>query len=96
MARQYEVVYVMNPALGEEGLTSTSAKVRSLIEANSAESVVETWGLRRLAYSIEKVREGFYELIRFTTDNAEFPKELERVLKITDGVLRYLVIRIGE
>jgi small subunit ribosomal protein S6 len=86
----------MNPALGEEGLTSTSAKVRSLIEANSTEFVVETWGLRRLAYAIEKVREGFYELVRFTTDNAEFPKELERVLKITDGVLRYLVIRIGE
>ncbi|MBP7402027.1 MAG: 30S ribosomal protein S6 [Clostridia bacterium] len=86
----------MNPALGEEGLGSTSEKVRALIEANASESTVETWGLRRLAYAIEKTNEGFYELVRFTTDDAEFPKELERVLKITDGILRFLVIRIGE
>ena len=96
MARQYEVVYIMNPALGEEGLASTSAKVRSLIDANATDAHVETWGLRRLAYEIDKVREGFYELVRFTTDDAGFPKELERVFKITDGVLRYLVIRIEE
>ncbi len=96
MARQYEVVYVINPALGDEGLASTTEKIRSLIEANATEMSVETWGARRLAYEIEKTRDGFYELVRFSTEDAEFPKELERVFKITEGVLRYLVVRIGE
>lgn len=86
----------MNPALGEEGLASTSAKIRSLIDANVTVADVEPWGLRRLAYQIEKIREGYYELVRFTTDDAAFPKELERVLKLTDGILRYLVVRIDE
>ena len=52
LARQYEVVYIMNPALGEEGLASTSAKIRSLIDANVITADVEPWGLRRLAYQI--------------------------------------------
>lgn len=86
----------MNSALGDEGLASTAEKVRALIEANATETAVETWGARRLAYEIEKTRDGYYELIRFTTEDVEFPKELERVLKITDGVLRYLVVRTGE
>ena len=86
----------MNPALGEEGFATTSEKIHSLIESNGTIGDVETWGLRRLAYEIEKIREGYYVLVRFTTEDAEFTKELERVFKLTDGILRFLVLRTDE
>jgi small subunit ribosomal protein S6 len=53
---------------------------------------MDVWGRRRLAYEIDDQKEGYYVLVNFSSE-AEFPKELERVLKITDGVMRYMVVR---
>ena len=53
---------------------------------------VDEWGKRKLAYEIAKVNEGFYTLINFEA-NTELPKELDRVFRITDGVIRHIVVK---
>lgn len=95
MARNYEAVYIMNPAIGEEAITATSEKIQALVEASATIIKMDVWGRRRLAYEISDQKEGYYVLINFSAE-AEFPKELERVLKITDGVMRYMVIRTDD
>ncbi|MHB1453216.1 MAG: 30S ribosomal protein S6 [Saccharofermentanales bacterium] len=92
MSRKYEVVFVLNPKLGEEGIVSTYNKIKNLIETSATLEGVDEWGRKRLAYEIDDQREGIYYLVRFTAE-AEFPAELERVLKLTEGVMRFLVTR---
>lgn len=88
----YESILVVSCKLGEEGIQSVVEKFKSLIEANATLESVEEWGVRKLAYLIEKQSEGYYVLFNFTSD-ADFPTELERIYNITDGVLRSNVIR---
>ena len=95
MSRKYETIYIINPVLGEEGVNAVVEKIKSLVETSASLEKVDVWGRRRLAYEIEKQKEGFYVLMQFTAE-AEFPRELERILKITDGVMRYLVIRLDD
>ena len=95
MARKYELIYIMNPAIGDEAIQATTEKIQALVESSSTVDKIDVWGRRRLAYEINDQKEGFYVLIDFSAE-AEFPKELERVLKITEGVLRYLVVRADD
>lgn len=95
MARKYEAMVILNPALGEDAVNATVEKVKGLVEASSTLEQFDVWGKKRLSYEIDDQKEGYYVLINFSAE-AEFPKELERVLKITEGVLRYLVIRTDE
>jgi small subunit ribosomal protein S6 len=95
LARKYEATYILNPAIGEEAIKSTTEKIQALTEASATLEKVDVWGRRRLAYEINDQKEGFYVLMIFSAE-AEFPKELERVLKITDGVLRFMVIRADD
>ena len=74
----YETVVIFNTKLGEEG-----------IAANVTD--VDEWGKRKLAYAIEDETEGYYMLVEFTSA-PEFPAELDRIYKITDGVLRSMII----
>ena len=95
MSRKYEMIYLINTVLGEEGVNAVVEKIKNLVETSATLEKVDVWGRRRLAYEIEKQKEGFYVLMQFTAE-AEFPHELERVLKITDGVMRFLVIRLDD
>jgi small subunit ribosomal protein S6 len=95
MARKYEAVFILNPAIGEDAITATTEKIKGLIESEATIDQYDVWGRRRLAYEIEDQKEGYYVLVNFSSE-AEFPKELERVLKITDGVMRYMVIRADD
>jgi len=87
----YEVVYIMDPAVGEEGITALNERFKSLVSANGTLTEVDEWGKRRLAYPINDLTEGYYVLMSFTS-GAEFPAELDRILKITDGVIRSMII----
>ena len=71
-------------------------KFKALTEQHGCTAVeVEEWGKRRLAYAIDYKTEGYYVLMSFTSDPA-FPKELDRILGITEGVLRSMIVRKGE
>lgn len=89
---EYETVMVLSTKLGEEDLQGMVEKFKKLIAENGTLGEVEEWGKRRLAYEINDETEGYYTLINFTSDS-DFPQELNRVYSITDGVLRFLVVR---
>ena len=92
----YEVVYIIDAALSEEAIAATVEKFKTLAEQHGCSAVeVEEWGKRRLAYAINYKTEGYYVLMSFTSDPA-FPRELDRVLGITDGILRSMIVCKGE
>ena len=96
ISANYEVVYIIDPAQGEEAIAATVAKFQTLAEQNNAINVVvDEWGKRRLAYAIDYKTEGYYVLMSFTS-GPEFPKELDRVLGITEGIMRSMIVCKGE
>ena len=94
--KKYELTVVINPNLDEEAVKAELAAVQALVERfGGTIEKVDEWGKRRLAYEINDRTEGFYYLVNFKADS-EFPKELERQYKITEGILRTIVIRKDE
>lgn len=94
--RAYEAMYVIRPDYDEEKIQATVEKYSSLIQNNGGELVkVDLWGKRRLAYEINKLREGYYVLAKFNGQPGT-PAELERNFKISDDVIRYLIVKEGE
>jgi len=91
----YEAVYIIDPAIGEEAIAATVEKFKGLAEQHSSAVEVEEWGKRKLAYAINYKTEGYYVLMSFTCEPA-FPKELDRVFGITDGILRSMIVCKGE
>ena len=89
-SEKYEVLYVLNPNLTEEETQGVVEKFKTLIEQNGTIDEMDEWGKRKLAYEINYLSEGYYVLVKFTS-GPEFPAELDRVLGITDGVIRSLV-----
>ena len=87
----YEVVYILDPAMSEEAIAAMVEKFKTMAEARGTVAEVDEWGKRRLAYPINDEPDGVYTLINFTSEPT-FPAELDRVYKITDGVLRSLII----
>ena len=87
----YEVVYILDPAMSEEATAALVAKFKTMAEAHGTVKEVDEWGKRRLAYPINDLNEGYYVLVNFQS-GPEFPAELDRIYKITDGVMRSLII----
>ncbi len=90
---KYETLYILDPAQGEEGIAALVEKFKAMVEAEGTVTNVDTWGKRRLAYPINDLVEGYYVLMNYET-KPEFPAELERVMKITEGVLRCLTTAV--
>ncbi|MBC8584969.1 30S ribosomal protein S6 [Youxingia wuxianensis] len=91
----YETVMVFSVKDGEESVNALVEKFNSLISENGTINNVDTWGQRRLAYPINDETEGYYVVVEFSAA-PEFPAELDRIYKITDGVLRSLIIAKDE
>ena len=91
----YETVMVLNPELEEEKLNALVEKFEGLISSNGELVKTDVWGKRRLAYEIADLNEGYYVLMEFKS-KPEFPAELERIYKITDGVIRDIVVKQEE
>ena len=87
----YEVVYILDPAMSEEATAALVAKFKTMAEAHGTVKEVDEWGKRRLAYPINDLNEGYYVLMTFSS-KPEFPRELDRILRITDGVMRSLIV----
>ena len=87
---KYEVLYIVDPAQGEEGIAALVEKFKALVEANGTLPSIDEWGKRRLAYPVNDLMEGYYVLMTMDA-KPEFPAELDRVFKITEGVMRSLI-----
>jgi small subunit ribosomal protein S6 len=94
--RNYETLFIIDPNLDEEAIKNLIEKFKGLIETNGGEITnLDEWGKRRRAYKVENLTEGYYVLINFKGEPA-VAQDLERVFKITDGIVRYLIIRNEE
>lgn len=91
MTENYETIAIFSLTAGEDGIAALSEKFKAMISENATVNTVEEWGKRRLAYPINDENEGYYLFVEFTSAPA-FPAELDRVYKITDGVLRSLIV----
>jgi small subunit ribosomal protein S6 len=91
----YEVMYIIDLDKGEEGIAAIVEKFKTLIETNGTLTELEEMGKRRLAYLVNDKAEGYYVLAKFTSAPS-FPAELDRILKITDGVMRSLITVVAE
>jgi small subunit ribosomal protein S6 len=89
-SEKYELMYIINPNLNEEETAAIVDKFKALVEQHGTLDEAEEMGKRKLAYEINKLSEGYYVLVRFTSA-PDFPAELDRVLGITDGVIRSLI-----
>ena len=93
---KYELALVVNAKIEDDARAAVIEKVKEMITRFGGNVTdVDEWGKRRLAYEINDRTEGFYYLVNFKADS-EFPKELERQYKITEGILRTIVIRKDE
>ena len=95
LSAKYEVLYIIDPAQGEEGIAALVEKFKGIVEAHGTLTSVDEWGKRRLAYAIDYKTEGYYVLMSFTS-GPEFPKELDRILGITEGIMRSMIVCKGE
>ena len=93
--KNYEIVMVFSLANGEEAVEVLKQKFTDLIAKHGTLGNVEEWGKRKLAYPINDELEGYYVLLHYTS-GPDFPAEFDRIVKITDGVLRSLTIRREE
>lgn len=95
--RDYELLYIINPELGEEQLAAVIEKFNGILTKEGAEVTgVDEWGKRKLAYEIDKkYREGFYVLVKFTGPSTAVD-EADRLLKIDENVLRHMITKAFE
>jgi len=92
MINKYETIFIVNPELSEEDTKSLIEKIKTTIESSAQLENIDEWGKRKLAYSIDKYNEGYYVLANFSADSS-FPQELERIYKITDGIIKDIIIK---
>jgi small subunit ribosomal protein S6 len=94
--RIYEELFIVKPDAAEEEIEQVVEQVRGVIESGGgAVDKVDKWGLRKLAYRVRKQHEGFYVLFQFSS-SPEAVKEIERRLRVSDLVLKFLTVRIDE
>ena len=91
LSANYEVLYIIDPNLGEEGTAALVAKFKDLAESRGTVAEVDEWGKCKLAYPINDLEEGYYVLMTFAADPA-FPAELDRLMRINTGIMRSIIV----
>ena len=92
---KYETIFIVDSELTEEARLPVIERFKNLIESNGQLEETDEWGVRRLAYPINDKLEGYYVLVTYSAP-PDFPRELERVFKISDSILKFLIIRKAE
>jgi small subunit ribosomal protein S6 len=95
ISRKYETVVIFKATLSEEDTAAQVEKFKSLISSNGTLDAIDEWGKRRLAYPIKDENEGYYVQYNYTVP-IDFPAEFDRQLKISDNVLRSLILEQGK
>lgn len=91
---KYELAVVVNVKLEDEERAAVIERVKEYITRfGGTVTDVEEWGKKRLAYEIQKTKEAFYYFIKFETENADCPNEVEANVRIMENVIRYLVVK---
>ncbi len=93
--RKYETLFVLKPNLEEEKKKALIERFTAIINKDGEVQNVNEWGNRKLAYEIEKIRDGYYVLVDFLA-NPSLPQELERNFRISDDVLRFIVVNLED
>src|SRR5690349_19527634 len=96
--RIYEILFIIRPDVPEEEIDGIIEPLKTVVTAGGgAVDKVDKWGKRRLAYRVRRYREGMYVLLQFSTEKAsDMVRELERRLRVTDSVIKFLTVRIDE
>lgn len=89
--RNYELLFILDPAMDEAARNQMIETVKGIINADGEAGEADLWGAKKLAYPINKKKDGFYVLIPFKA-SAELPKELDRRLKISDNCMRHIIV----
>ena len=91
MLKKYETIFIIDSEVGEENTKALVEKFKTMIETSAQLESIDEWGKRKLAYEINDKTEGYYVLVNFSS-SPDFPAELERVYKITEGILKFITI----
>ena len=89
--RNYELLFILDSAMDEAARNQMIETVKGIINADGEAGEADLWGAKKLAYPINKKKDGFYVLIPFKA-SAELPKELDRRLKISDNCMRHIIV----
>jgi small subunit ribosomal protein S6 len=94
--RVYEILFIADPNLGEDAVDDLTEQVKGFVEKDGGKvEKVEKWGKKRLAYEVRGHREGSYVLM-VVEGTGSLVKEVERKMKVTDGLMRHLTVRVDE
>lgn len=93
ISEKYEALYIINAQLGEDETKALVEKFKAMVEAEGTLIAIDEWGKRRLAYLIDDMAEGYYVLMTFEA-KPELPAELDRVMKITEGIVRCMITTV--
>lgn len=94
--RQYELVYIVSPDASEQTIAELHTQVEQIVHRfNATLDKTENWGRRKLAYEIGKAREGTY-VVETISGAGELMKEIDRRLRVTDTVIRHLIVRVDD
>jgi small subunit ribosomal protein S6 len=97
MSKHYETVFILTPVLSDEQAKETAKKFKKQLGDLGAKVVNEEfWGLKKLAYPIQKKSTGFYHLFEYTTDNITLVSDLEVAFKRDERVMRYLTVSLDK
>ncbi len=89
----YELLYIIANDISDEAKEAIIAKINAVVTDNGGTvDGVDKWGTKKLAYPINYKTEGYYVLVNFTSE-ASLPGEVERVMRITDGIMRFLIVK---
>jgi small subunit ribosomal protein S6 len=91
----YELMFILEAALEQEKKEAVTETVKEIISTDGEVTKVDVWGMRKLAYPIQKKNEGYYVVVEFKA-SPDLPKELDRRLRISDAVIRHMIINKDE
>ncbi len=92
MLRDYETIFIVHSELDDEKRIATINKIKETIEKDAQLGDVDEWGMRKLAYPINYQKEGYYVLVNFKAEPT-FIEELERIYRITDDIIKSIVVK---
>ena len=92
---KYELMFIIDPVLDDEKKEAVIETVKGIIAASGEVAETDVWGLKKLAYPIQKKSEGYYVVMQFAA-TPDLPKELDRRLRISDNVMRHIIVSKDE